>query len=94
MRSHASHGCSAPPARVRLRMPRVGLPVPGVLSGQLLAPNDEEVLGIVVLGPLREIEGPRDDHRTIRFRSTEIRPEFQPDGSLTIHLGDGDLFYT
>ncbi len=40
----------------------MGVPVLGVPGSQFSAPDDEEVLGVVVLGPFGEIEGAREDH--------------------------------
>ena len=47
---------------VRPRMLGMGLPVGGEFGGYRLVPDNQQVLGVLVLGLIREVEAPRDDH--------------------------------
>ena len=51
LRCRPSCGCSSPSALIRLRVCGLSLPVPRVLRGQILALDDEEVLGHLTLWP-------------------------------------------
>ena len=46
-------------------MVAVVLPVVEVGFGEFLRPDDEEILGILLLGGLREVERTRDDDRPV-----------------------------
>ncbi len=50
----------------------MGVPVLGVPGSQVFTPDDQEVLGVVVLGPFGEIEGARDDHTRVDYHDVVV----------------------
>jgi hypothetical protein len=72
------HYCRTP-AHLGLTMLRMRLPVLRVLHGQCGIPNDQQVLGVLLLGRLREVEASREDgfavddhHLGVRNRMLDV----------------------
>jgi hypothetical protein len=63
-------------------MLRMRLPVLRVLRGQSWIPNDQQVLGVLLLGRLGEVEASRDDDLAVDNHDLVMR-----DGVYRVDLG-------